>query len=103
MRVGEKRKMRQGLMKDEKQREWLKRKMKNSGADLLECLAMPARRTGQLQEQRGGKHKVTHYALLFEGILRVVDPDLLQATIQSGIGPAKGFGFGLLSLASLKG
>ena len=34
----------------------------------------------------------------FSGLLRVVDPDLLKEALFAGIGPAKGFGCGLLML-----
>jgi CRISPR system Cascade subunit CasE len=39
------------------------------------------------------------FAVRFEGRLEVTDPTLFQQTVADGIGPAKGFGFGLLSLA----
>ena len=35
----------------------------------------------------------------FDGILEVTDPAAFAATIAAGIGPAKAFGFGLLSVA----
>lgn len=35
----------------------------------------------------------------YEGLLRVLDPDRLREALLSGIGPAKAFGFGLLSVA----
>jgi CRISPR system Cascade subunit CasE len=35
----------------------------------------------------------------FDGLLQVLDPDALWHTVQAGVGSAKGFGFGLLSLA----
>ena len=38
-------------------------------------------------------------AATFEGILQVCDADALQSALCSGIGSAKGLGFGLLSLA----
>jgi len=38
-------------------------------------------------------------AARFDGQLRVSDPTAFQAAIESGIGRAKGFGFGLLSVA----
>lgn len=37
-------------------------------------------------------------AVIFEGVLRVTGPALALKTIQHGIGPAKGLGFGLLLL-----
>ena len=36
---------------------------------------------------------------LFEGLLTVTNPDAMQELLQNGIGPAKAFGCGLLSLA----
>jgi CRISPR system Cascade subunit CasE len=39
------------------------------------------------------------YAVRFEGLLEVTDPDQFLRTLVDGIGSAKGFGFGLLSLA----
>jgi CRISPR system Cascade subunit CasE len=39
----------------------------------------------------------------FDGILQVVDVDKMHAAIANGIGSAKGFGFGLLSLAPVRG
>jgi CRISPR system Cascade subunit CasE len=39
------------------------------------------------------------YAVRFDGILVVTDPALFRQTLQQGIGSAKGFGFGLLSIA----
>jgi CRISPR system Cascade subunit CasE len=39
------------------------------------------------------------YAVRFEGVLRVTDPAVFLETVRDGVGAAKGFGFGLLSLA----
>ncbi len=39
---------------------------------------------------------------LFEGILVCTDPNRLRDAIINGIGPAKAFGFGLLSIASVR-
>ncbi|MEU5510758.1 type I-E CRISPR-associated protein Cas6/Cse3/CasE [Streptomyces fungicidicus] len=45
--------------------------------------------------------RVTLSTATFEGRLRVTDPDTLRATLLGGIGPAKGYGQGLLTLAPL--
>lgn len=37
-------------------------------------------------------------AVRFEGVLEVTDPAAFRTLIESGVGPAKGFGFGLLSV-----
>lgn len=39
------------------------------------------------------------FAVRFDGVLMVTDPDQLLQTVSEGVGSAKGFGFGLLSLA----
>ncbi|ROP44147.1 type I-E CRISPR-associated protein Cas6/Cse3/CasE [Streptomyces sp. PanSC9] len=46
--------------------------------------------------------RVTLSTATFEGRLRVTDPDTLRATLLGGIGPAKGYGQGLLTLAPLR-
>jgi len=46
-------------------------------------------------------HKMTHYAAVFDGVMEVTNPDEFIRIIVSGIGPAKAFGFGLLSIAPL--
>jgi CRISPR-associated protein Cas6/Cse3/CasE subtype I-E len=38
-------------------------------------------------------------AVRFDGILQVTNAELFLQTLRAGIGPAKGFGFGLLSVA----
>jgi len=45
-------------------------------------------------ERRG--HRMTHFAVCFDGLLRVTDPDAFRETLTRGIGPAKAFGCGLM-------
>ena len=47
----------------------------------------------------GHRHDITHFAVKFEGELVVTDPTRFAETLKNGIGSAKGFGFGLLSVA----
>lgn len=49
---------------------------------------------------RGGSrpHKVTVTTCDFQGLLRVEDPERLVTAVATGIGPAKGFGCGLMLL-----
>lgn len=47
----------------------------------------------------GVPRALVHSAVLFEGALRITDPDAFRKTIARGIGSGKAFGFGLLSLA----
>jgi len=45
------------------------------------------------------EHATTHVAVVFEGLLRVTDANAFQETLIHGIGSAKAFGFGLVSVA----
>lgn len=45
------------------------------------------------------KSEVAHFGVRFDGRLTVTDADALTAAVRDGIGAAKAFGFGLLSLA----
>ncbi len=100
---GEKQGRRDPLYREEEQRAWLERKGELSGFHLLRVTII--NEGNQVawklrKEDEGHKRKLTHYAVRFEGLLQVADPESLWKTVKSGIGPAKSFGFGLLSLAS---
>lgn len=57
-------------------------------------------RGGRADRHLGGARRdLTISPVLFEGRLEVVDADLLRQTVAQGIGPAKAYGCGLLSLA----
>ena len=49
-----------------------------------------------------GVKSVTVAGAQFDGILVVRDADLFRAALESGIGPAKAYGFGLLSIAPVR-
>jgi CRISPR-associated protein Cas6/Cse3/CasE subtype I-E len=55
---------------------------------------------GHKSDDRPPEHKkpIELHAVIFEGVLRVTNPARALKTIQHGIGPAKGLGFGLLLL-----
>lgn len=86
------------LRTDDQRQEWIKRKLVDAGCELADCVIRdePAQRGA-----REGK-RLTHGAVIFDGILRVADPPLLQAAIRLGVGPGKAYGFGLLSVAPVK-
>lgn len=93
---------RHGLLQAEEQQAWLERKLGQGGAGLVGC-TMQSR--GLRTSKRGtvndeNQPQPVHLAVLFEGLLVVQDPQSLANTVAKGIGSAKGFGFGLLSLAS---
>lgn len=60
-------------------------------------LVVRSRRTQRFARRQG---TVTIASAVFEGRLLVEDPEALRAALVSGIGPAKGYGCGLLTLAA---
>ncbi len=52
----------------------------------------------QTMNGRRGKAALTHLAVTFDGELAVTDADRFRAALRDGIGPAKAYGFGLLSV-----
>lgn len=94
---GKDRGRRVGLLREVEQREWLQRKFETAGLALLELTVQDL---GMLKSRKGADTPVqTHLSVRFDGSARCVDPMLLSAACAAGIGPAKGLGFGLLSLA----
>lgn len=86
---------------------WLQRKGREAGFKVLAAKPTirprlwkrsPGRRF-QPQDSRG--KRLTFADVRFDGVLEVVDTTELRRAIETGIGPAKAYGFGLLSLASV--
>ncbi len=88
-----------GLYREENQMEWLTRKAKQNGFRIMSAyLNDHGLHHGWIS--RGQKrHHLRMLVVQFDGSLQVVDPELLQRGLASGIGSAKAFGCGLLSLA----
>lgn len=90
------RKIRVPLIREEEQLGWLRRKME--GAAVVE--AATARTNQPLYFRKGGQAgKIV--TVTFEGVLSVANTEALRERIYAGIGAAKGFGCGLLSLARI--
>jgi CRISPR system Cascade subunit CasE len=89
---------RAGLVREEDQLKWLRDKgLQQCGFELLEARISPE---AKITSRKGSSGPVmTFLAVRFDGLLRVTDPEKFLEAVQSGIGPAKAFGFGLLSLA----
>lgn len=82
---------------------WLHRKAGQHGFRILACridagAPDPRRVNGKVEGRKGGS-PITVASVLFDGILEVVDAPLLREALQTGIGRAKSYGQGLLSLA----
>lgn len=90
---------RRGLIRDESLLDWLEKKQERLG---VRFCGMDAIDEGYINGSKikGNKlHLLSLKTARFEGLLEVRDGDAFAAAFQTGIGPAKAFGCGLLSLA----
>ncbi|WP_036251199.1 type I-E CRISPR-associated protein Cas6/Cse3/CasE [Methylobacter sp. BBA5.1] len=84
------------LVHEEQQQAWVERKLQSFAQ--LESLIMqlePVLYFRKAKEGRSGKIQT----VMFDGILTVTDAEALIQEMMQGIGPAKAFGCGLLSIA----
>lgn len=94
----------QGHVTIAQQEEWLIQRSERHGFKILEnedgskqlSLSQRAKSTFD----RKGEH-VTLVTAVYDGVLEITDAQLFRATLCSGIGRAKGFGCGLLTIAPL--
>jgi CRISPR system Cascade subunit CasE len=95
-----------GLGRKEDQLAWLQRKASNAGFRVVTVdisdrgLVRQFLTENHPLSQAEASRSVTHLGVQFDGRLQVADPARLLKTIRDGVGSAKGFGYGLLSLAS---
>lgn len=94
-RKGEVKSCRVPLIDELEQRQWLERKLANSAA--LSSLEITP--DNVLHFRKSG-HAGKIQSVVFSGTLIVENHDALLALLENGIGPAKAFGCGLLSLAN---
>lgn len=87
---------RYGLVDEEVQLEWLKRQGKRHGF-VVKASAVSA--SNLLESKRKAAGNITVQQACFDGVLEVLEPASVRNALLSGIGPAKAFGCGLLSLA----
>lgn len=95
------RSQRVAIFKDDERAAWLKRKGTACGFEVIEesLNIRPYPQRNFLIQSGGKTHRATINVVDFEGWLRVKDKEALLAGMRGGIGPAKGLGCGLLSLA----
>lgn len=118
---------RRGLYREAERLDWLVRQSTRCGF-ALPLTQMTLRRNGEPLIFRGRPHdeltldlpacqvidlndgqrfplsdrKIQFSAARFDGVLQVADVELFRHALENGIGPAKGFGFGLLSIAPIE-
>ncbi len=90
-----------GLLREAEQVGWLTRKAAAAGFTVVSAEARD--RGDQVSYRAAARQRLVHRCVDFEGRLRVTDPEAMLAAMRGGIGPAKAFGFGLLSLAAAGG
>jgi len=99
------------LWDESRQLDWLARKAAAGGfeivtANLNGIKSYPAAQAnpggtikGRKEGPTGGPIPLTFGGVLFEGLLKVTDAGAFRETLAAGVGPAKAYGFGLLSVA----
>ncbi len=107
---GKKNGRREACVTEEQQLAWLARKGEAGGFSLMvsetdagesipACVMIPM---GRMTSHRRKDHcNMTHFGVCFNGCLQVTDASQFASTLVSGIGSAKAFGFGLLSIAPM--
>lgn len=88
-----------GLCREEEQIAWLERKAKQGGFRVLSVRSRNEPDVRGRVRRDDQTHRLKLFAVQFDGLLQVTDPDRLRETVRRGIGSGKGMGFGLLSLA----
>jgi len=103
-REGKKQGQRVGIVREEDQLAWLKRKIEAAGGALVSAhVAGKANLRGKLFTEKDDERRMSFISAQFDGVLQVKDPAALNTALQAGIGSGKGLGFGLLSLAPARG
>lgn len=85
------------LIKEDEQQAWLERKFAQCAqVESLIIQQEPPLNFRKAEEQRSGKIQ----PVLFDGIVTIVQPDSFSELVCKGVGPAKAFGCGMVSLAA---
>ncbi len=92
------------LCKSEDQIAWLQTKAEANGFKVRHVnltQAMTVREMGASGGRRSDNRRgISVFVVQFDGILEVIRPEAFREALFSGIGPAKGLGMGLLSIAN---
>lgn len=83
------------LTREEDQLAWLARKAEQSGFSIHGVRVSPQKR---LRGRRKGV-EIVFAGARYDGVVEVVDVVQFRSSLETGIGPAKAYGFGLLSVA----
>jgi CRISPR system Cascade subunit CasE len=81
------------------QQGWIERKAGQHGFQLLAVQVTNLTDEYAYKVIEKERTRLTHHGVRYEGVLQVTDAAHFAQTLAGGIGSAKGFGFGLLSIA----
>jgi len=90
---------RHGIVDRAGQLDWLKRKAAAGGFACEQVEVESQRWQYSRRSWQRDLNRHVHFAVTFSGILRVTDSEKFAEAVAAGIGPAKAYGFGLLSVA----
>lgn len=90
---------RRSLRTEDEQLGWLRRKGEENGFRVDQVQPTDVAWLDSKPSSGGGNRKLR--AVRFDGILTVLDPQLMAGAIAYGVGAQKGYGFGLLSVRHL--
>jgi CRISPR system Cascade subunit CasE len=88
-----------GLYGSVAQNTWLQRKADQAGFSVNSVILKDLGILESIKKKNNHTYQIKHLAVQFDGLLSVADPQLFKTALVKGIGSAKAFGFGLLSLA----
>lgn len=88
-----------GHVTAEQQEQWFQSRSETWGFEITSCAIRDRRRVTFARHSDGSSRPVTLSMVTFDGTLRVAEPDTLRAALVVGVGRAKGYGCGLITLA----
>lgn len=88
-----------GLLSEEDHLNWLIRKADLHGFEVKQAMSQRVNQPVGWKQCKEKTHRINNQAVQFDGFLKVRDRNAFANAWKNGIGSAKGFGFGLLSLA----
>lgn len=94
-----------GLLNTDEQMTWIERKALRGGFDIVSCITESCKLGNGIIPRKSDdgiskytKIEIPHLMVKFYGILKINNLELFKSTIKNGIGPAKSFGMGLLTV-----
>jgi CRISPR system Cascade subunit CasE len=88
-----------GVYEKEDQYHWIEKKLNAGGAELIFVTIEKQGIVASVKYSETKKYKMQHYGAYFDGQLKINDIERFDNMLRKGIGTAKAFGFGLLSVA----